>query len=570
MEAVRYVLDIPFGEKTTDPEYKEELVAHTFKSGGKATITAVDKQGKEYKITRILNEHPEVFINNKLKPGISIRDTIIHEPVYFGQKDLSSSGEGFETDLVEKLVGQKLYDIRNRIDAQKQAVISQCDKFLNLSNIKNKMTEHQQKLQDAEHRLRIFKDHGIEEKLQQQTNFNTDDRKIEKIISDIREYENSLTDVVNQYEDILEDHRLYKSKQNVHFFEEFFKLFNKGLQSSGTIKNEIENIRTTLKDLETKESEFKELKKAQTDKFADIRRKLEADLKGQGKQLNLEEFPELQKKIDSSKQILSSLDKENKKSATIKDTLSTELSKLNRLWNDEYKIIQKELDKVNKNNESLQIEPEYKGNKTAFIDFFKDTFKGSRIRTARFENLVNKYTDFVSIFNDFENAEKVLPNSQGIFKQYFDENLKELLTWQRPNKFTIKYHGKDLRYHSLGQRASALILFILSQKENDLIIIDQPEDDLDNQTIYEDVIKLIRELKSQTQFIFATHNANFPVLGDSEQIHSCRYGDEKLSLKSGSIDFPLIQQEIVDIMEGGEDAFNKRKEIYGIWKPQRF
>jgi ABC-type lipoprotein export system ATPase subunit len=110
----------------------------------------------------------------------------------------------------------------------------------------------------------------------------------------------------------------------------------------------------------------------------------------------------------------------------------------------------------------------------------------------------------------------------------------------------------------------------LSQKENDLIIIDQPEDDLDNQTIYQDVIKLIKELKPQTQFIFATHNANFPVLGDSEQIHSCRYADEKMTLKSGSIDSPIIQNEIVDIMEGGEDAFNKRKEIYGIWKPQNF
>jgi len=115
--------------------------------------------------------------------------------------------------------------------------------------------------------------------------------------------------------------------------------------------------------------------------------------------------------------------------------------------------------------------------------------------------------------------------------------------------------------------ASALILFVLSQHDNDVIIIDQPEDDLDNQTIYEDVIKLIRQLKAGTQFIFATHNANFPVLGDAEQIHACRYADGKMELKTGSIDSPVLQQEIVDIMEGGEDAFNRRKEIYQIWKP---
>ncbi|MCG8642799.1 MAG: hypothetical protein MI862_23935, partial [Desulfobacterales bacterium] len=71
-----------------------------------------------------------------------------------------------------------------------------------------------------------------------------------------------------------------------------------------------------------------------------------------------------------------------------------------------------------------------------------------------------------------------------------------------------------------------------------------------------------------TQFIFATHNANFPVLGDAEQIHSCHYVDNTIDIHAGSIDSPLVQREIVDIMEGGEDAFEKRKEIYGIWKPR--
>lgn len=131
----------------------------------------------------------------------------------------------------------------------------------------------------------------------------------------------------------------------------------------------------------------------------------------------------------------------------------------------------------------------------------------------------------------------------------------------------IEYRGKELKHHSLGQRASALILFVLSQGEND-IIIDQPEDDLDNQTIYEDVIKLIRSLTPTIQFIFATHNANFPVLGDAEQILSCVYSDDSITVTSGSIDCPDLQKAIVDIMEGGEEAFRQRKRIYETWKPQ--
>jgi len=146
----------------------------------------------------------------------------------------------------------------------------------------------------------------------------------------------------------------------------------------------------------------------------------------------------------------------------------------------------------------------------------------------------------------------------------------DLLIWQVPNRFTIKYRDKELKHHSLGQRASALILFVLSQRENDLILIDQPEDDLDNQTIYEDVIKLIRELKKETQFIFVTHNANIPVLGDSERIFSCSYEDEQIVIADGNIDCPKTQDKIVDIMEGGKEAFNRRKEIYQIWKLQNF
>jgi ABC-type lipoprotein export system ATPase subunit len=119
--------------------------------------------------------------------------------------------------------------------------------------------------------------------------------------------------------------------------------------------------------------------------------------------------------------------------------------------------------------------------------------------------------------------------------------------------------------HSLGQRASALIIFLLTLKENDLIIIDQPEDDLDNQTIYTDVITELKKLKKQTQFLFATHNPNIPVLGDCEQVISCSYSAESIDTTIGSIDDISIQEKIINIMEGGDEAFNQRKMIYELW-----
>ena len=135
-----------------------------------------------------------------------------------------------------------------------------------------------------------------------------------------------------------------------------------------------------------------------------------------------------------------------------------------------------------------------------------------------------------------------------------------------PNDIEIKYHGKELSKHSIGQRASALVLFILTQKENNLIIIDQPEDDLDNQVIYNEIIKQIKQKKEDVQFIFATHNANIPVLGDSEQVIAVDYKETQIGVTAGSIDDKEIQKKVVDIMEGGREAFTKRTEIYSLWK----
>lgn len=569
LEAIRYVLDYPFGEKATDRKYKTDLVTHTLGSGGKAVITAIDQYGSEYQIKRILNNSPEVFVNNKLQPGVSIRETIIKNPIYFGQKDLSASGEGFEKDLVEKLVGESLYNIRFNIESQKQIVSDLVFRFQKITKVDEQIADYTQKKQDAEFNINKFKEYNIEEKFKKQTDFDTDERKIKQILNDVDSLNNDLDSFISKHEDNIKNHQLYSSSQNQIFFSLFLKEYVKIVSILENHKSDSIRISEINKTLKQNYYGFLETKKTFADEFAETRRRIAEDLKVKGAiSLNLEEYPSLKGKVDLAEKMLEALHKQKSQSSILKNDLLQALSDLNNLWHEEFLHIKAQLDKINNKQSSLTIEVDFKGDKIAFLSFMKSMFKGSGIRDSSYISLVNEYSDFGSVFNDFENAKLKVGNLTETFEKYFFDNLKELLTYQVQNKFTIKYRGKELQHHSLGQRASALILFVLNQQENDLIIVDQPEDDLDNQTIYEDVIKLIRKLKPNTQFIFATHNANFPVLGDAEQIHSCRYQDEKMTILSGSIDSPLLQKEIVDIMEGGEDAFNKRKEIYGIWKPQ--
>jgi chromosome segregation protein len=125
----------------------------------------------------------------------------------------------------------------------------------------------------------------------------------------------------------------------------------------------------------------------------------------------------------------------------------------------------------------------------------------------------------------------------------------------------------DFADASAGQQATSLIHVLLNQ-EGPPLIIDQPEDDLDNQMISE-IAELICKSKKKRQLIFTSHNANIVVNGDAELVACCDYrisGDQSNGeiKREGAIDIVEIRDEITKIMEGGEKAFRLRKEKYGF------
>ncbi len=569
LEALRYVLDIPFGKNAADREYKEGSVKNALGSGGKITLTAVDRHGHEYEVRRIVDEQPDVYVSGSLQPGLNIRETVLHKPIYFGQKDLSNTGQGFENDLVEKLVGEKLVEIRHTITERRQSVVELTRRLQKLADVGEKQKEYEARKQNAEFRLKTFTAHGVEAKLRKQVEYERDDRTIKDLGEFVTGYVQDLDEFIARYADEFSTRRKYDSKQNAEFFVEVFRIVDriaKGFVEIGSIAT---IAKTATKEMKAKSDEFDALKSALKEEFAEISRKLSEELKSSGiTAIDPNEFLKLRKTIESASQFLTAIAKEKEQQLALMTQLSSALTSLNELWHQEFTIIKQQLDLVNQQETALQIEIEYKGDKSAFLKFIKDVFRGSKLRETTLAELVNSFADGAAMYREFNRAKDMLGSSAATFEEYFQRNLSALLTWQVPNGYAIKYHGKQLKNHSLGQRASALILFVLSQRDNDVVIIDQPEDDLDNQTIYEDVIKLVRRLKSTTQFIFATHNPNIPVLGDAEQIVACAYGGDAIETRIGSIDSPELQESIVSIMEGGSEAFQRRKEIYQIWKRQ--
>ncbi len=129
----------------------------------------------------------------------------------------------------------------------------------------------------------------------------------------------------------------------------------------------------------------------------------------------------------------------------------------------------------------------------------------------------------------------------------------------------IRYQGKNLNRLSVGQRGTFyLCLKLATESFSTPFIFDQPEDDVDNEFIIAELIPIFREIKKYRQVIIATHNANLVVNADSEQIIIASNDDEILSYSVGSLEYPAIRRRVCDILEGGEEAFLKREQRYGI------
>jgi len=121
-------------------------------------------------------------------------------------------------------------------------------------------------------------------------------------------------------------------------------------------------------------------------------------------------------------------------------------------------------------------------------------------------------------------------------------------------------HFKDASDLSRGQKCTALLPILLARRDNPLII-DQPEDNLDNHFIFETVVNAVQRLKKRRQMIFITHNANIPVLAEADLVLVMN-SDGRVGVveKCGTVD--ECREQIIDLLEGGREAFELRSKRY--------
>lgn len=576
LEAVRYALDIELDEiQNEDINYKRNIINNLIGSGGKITCLLVDDNNNEYVTEKTLGDpRSSIFKNNELQIGLK-PDAIVKKPIYYGQKDLSKIGDSKTTEfLIGKLIGNRLAEKRREIDDKNQEVLQLINEIEKIDVKLTRKPDFEAKEAELKLKVQTFKENKIDEKLEKQIIFNKDANFLNHINKFETEVIDALDKYIQEYQDKFENFKIYVSKENASEIE-------KAVQSLNSYENIFSELRGILIKLIDNNQEFTAIQDAFTAKFDKMKEEFsETKRKLQLSDIQADDYVKYNKELDITKTQLIELDKLSNRKKELKILLQKALIALQQLWHNEFEIINEEIKRVNDHQpmvdidgrltKTIEIKVGFKENKEELKEYLKTYLKGSNLRESNILSIVASYSDLISIYNDLSTSSgsilSILSENQFLaFKEYFKTNLNAFLTYRTPDKFDIIYRGRPIKEHSLGQRASALIIFLLTLKDSDIVIIDQPEDDLDNQTIYNDVIKVLRNLKNSTQFIFATHNPNIPVLGDCEQVITCHYRTEKIDVNSGSIDNEVTRKDIVNIMEGGKEAFNNRKRIYELW-----
>ena len=237
----------------------------------------------------------------------------------------------------------------------------------------------------------------------------------------------------------------------------------------------------------------------------------------------------------------------------------------------------KQLNKKLKDKLKLTVKPE--ANRQPVIDF---------LLNCNLENVASGRLEWIRNVDDFsplklaeliekkelaESGWNITPTVATALSKLSASKLLELQEIELPDliqiQLNIAHQGTPQYRHlerlSTGQQCTAILHLLLLQNR-DPLIMDQPEDNLDNAFIADRIVMELRNAKLNRQFIFATHNANIPVFGDAEWIGVLTVEDSHGVISKenqGAVDAPKVKEQAATILEGGKTAFNQRKLKYG-------
>ncbi|MDR3256948.1 MAG: AAA family ATPase [Endomicrobium sp.] len=348
------------------------------------------------------------------------------------------------------------------------------------------------------------------------------DQDIEKksLCSQKKEFEKKRTDLISTAD--IKEKEYQKYLQDLEKWE----LLKKNILGDDKTLNTISYLESEIKNVaEIYPSEYEELKASRIKKIKEIynQKRKKADV-----------YVELYKPIETTIEKILGKSKENIR------------FEINFLFKDK-NIITKIMDSTN-----LRISGKFQGKEKAsntLTALIKQTDCNDVVSVEKFFNEI-----LSDIYDDLENSSKKISNKEDYYNLLSSLDYIDI-------EYNLRMGATTLEELSPGEKGMLLLVFYLAlNKGESPLIIDQPEDNLDNQSIFRTLVPVICEAKKRRQVIIVTHNPNIAIACDAEQIiysHMDKINN-KITCESGSIENPKMLEHIMDVLEGTVPAFDLR------------
>jgi DNA repair exonuclease SbcCD ATPase subunit len=589
LEALRYALDRMPDPETDRDRYVniERLLAHNL-AGGTIRVSVETRDGMQYNIERGFGETPLVTRADGTAIDVQIgRDTLFGVDIYSQNQIEEIANDAYsQLELVDKFVSEQVEILEDQIATVTKALEGNGTKILDARRAIDDLAEATRALADVSERIRGFEladpasgGETVRQEHERKALRAREAQLVELLRAFYEDGTRQLAALVHQLEqrhkeasevDVstsLNRDLIARVRKDAELAVESVARAAGGakeaLQAAG--RQLVGHKTQLLEQHALQEKQYRDLvEKHEQERAKGVERtRLEqrhAELKAKGKQL-------LDKKA-----ALASLAQE-------RDALRTRLSELR---DQRFALRHDVVEKLNKQlAPMIRIRIEQFGNMTEYRQLLNQSMKGSGLRYAAIVDRAVERLPPAELAALVQSEDRV-----GLERELdLDADRATRLIIQlkdKPEIFaieTVELHdrpilelkdGEDYKEStalSTGQKCTTILPILLMESERPLLI-DQPEDNLDNAFVFETIVQSIAEVRGRRQLIFVTHNPNIPVLGDAARVFALRSTGRAASVaNAGTVDD--VAGEIMTILEGGRVAFEARRERYGRPVPER-
>ncbi len=584
IESLRYVLGLdPVGEEAGKAH--QGIVQQVLRSGTKISlcVRSYRPAKREYRIERTVPNPPVVRDEDSQVLNLLPKDIFPGVEVY-GQHEISELTRSREklTHLLDRFVehdqslSRRKADVRRDLEKTRRSIL---DVRAELQQIEERLST----LPGLEEKLARFQEAGLEDRLREQSLLVREERLLDSIPERLQPFYECL-DLLRQ---ALPIDRVFLSSKALQ-----------DLPGREILADADEILKHLSSDTEQMMHQLEEVLKRRDEEIADVRfrwneRKREVQSayekilrELQQSAVDGAEFIRLRREIEGlrplreRRYLLRLLENEHL------DRRRTLLAEWVDLKAKEFRLLDQAARNVNRKlRDHVQVEVTAAGDREPLIELLRSEVGGNLANTI--EKL--KSSDSLSLIDlagtcrdgaeDLQTKYGLTPVQARNIAEAAPEVFMHIEELELPPTTAIQLNTapygeppiwQALEALSTGQKATAVLLLLLLESDAPLIV-DQPEDDLDNRFVTEGVVPRMREEKRRRQFLFSTHNANIPVLGDAELILGLTTRGEAdrgkawiASEHMGSIDKQSVRALVEELLEGGKNAFETRRLKYGF------